>query len=180
MEEWKDMTGLSPIQYYKNQGVDVLNRNTIATHCVWVNDEDIQILKDTETPVSHNAVINLHSAGIAPVPKMLDAGLTIGLGTDDAFGDMFEVMKTTALIHKLPSGDSSVISADKILEMATIKGAKVMSLDDQVGSIEIGKKADIVRFSDFVNKSCKSPILVEEGCGLAYLGCFGKEDTNLR
>jgi 5-methylthioadenosine/S-adenosylhomocysteine deaminase len=115
-----------------------------------VDDVDIEILSKTSTGGSHNAVCNLYSAGIAPVPKMLAAGVTVGLGTDDAFGDMFELMKTTAMIHKLPSGDTNAISPEKILEMATIDGAKVidgaavMGLDDIIGSIEVGKRADLV------------------------------------
>jgi len=144
IESWIENTGLSPIKYYYEKGIDILNERNIATHCVWLDDEEIDILKKTNTAVSHNAVINLHSAGIAPVPKLLAAGITVGLGTDDAFGDMFEVMKTTALVHKLPAGNSSVILPDKILEMATIDGARVMRLDDQVGSIQAGKKADLV------------------------------------
>jgi 5-methylthioadenosine/S-adenosylhomocysteine deaminase len=144
VSDWVEKTGLSPIQYYQKKGVDILNERTIAAHCVWVDDKDIEILRKTGTGVSHNAVCNLYSAGIAPVPKMLAAGVTVGLGTDDAFGDMFELMKTTAMIHKLPSKDPGAISADKILEMATIDGAKVMGLDDIVGSIEIGKRADLV------------------------------------
>jgi 5-methylthioadenosine/S-adenosylhomocysteine deaminase len=144
VSDWVEKTGLSPIQYYQNMGIDILNERTIAAHCVWVDDVDIEILSKTSTGVSHNAVCNLYSAGIAPVPKMLAAGVTVGLGTDDAFGDMFELMKTTAMIHKLPSGDTNAISPEKILEMATIDGAAVMGLDDIIGSIEVGKRADLV------------------------------------
>jgi len=151
VQRWKKLTGYSPIQYYHSKGVKLLNPNLIAVHCVWLDDIDIRILKETGANVSHNPVSNMYLAsGISPIPKMLKAGIPIGLGTDGAASnncqDMIEVMKTTALLHKVATLDPLSIGAEKVLEMATIDGAKAMGLENEIGSIEPGKRADLVVF----------------------------------
>lgn len=133
-------------QYLDSLGV--LGKDVIAAHCVWLTSSDIQVLKRKDVKVSHNPISNLKLAsGISPVPDLLMANLTVGLGTDSPCSnnnsDMFEVMKTTALIHKGFRRNPTLLSAEKVLEMATIKGAKVLLWDRQIGSIEIGKKADL-------------------------------------
>jgi 5-methylthioadenosine/S-adenosylhomocysteine deaminase len=126
----------------------VLRDDTIAAHCVALTQKDIEILKKREVKVSHNAISNLKLAsGVSPVPSLLNAGVTVALGTDSPCSnndsDMFEVMKVTALLHKGVFKDPTLLSADKVLRMATIEGARALLWDRQIGSIEPSKKADL-------------------------------------
>jgi 5-methylthioadenosine/S-adenosylhomocysteine deaminase len=126
----------------------VLDERVIAAHCIALTDKDIATMKKRNVKVSHNPISNLKLAsGISPVPKMLRAGLTISLGTDSPCSnnsaDMFEVMKTAAILHKAISKDPTVMPTEQVLEMATIEGAKALSWEKEIGSIEIGKKADL-------------------------------------
>jgi len=126
----------------------VLKDDTIAAHCVALTQKDIEILKERGVKVSHNAISNLKLAsGISPVPSLLNAGVTVALGTDSPCSnndsDMFEVMKVTALLHKGFFRDPTLLSAETVLRMATIEGAKALLWDRQIGSIEPGKKADL-------------------------------------
>ena len=127
----------------------VLDSKVLAVHCVWLNERDIQIIKEREVKISHNPVSNLKLAsGISPVPKLLENKVTVSLGTDSACSnnspDMFEVMKITALLHKGISLSPTVTSAKQVFKMATIEGAKALNWEREIGSIEAGKKADIV------------------------------------
>jgi 5-methylthioadenosine/S-adenosylhomocysteine deaminase len=147
--KWKEETGYTPIQYYFHKGLRILNSNLLAVHCVWLDDEDIKILAKKKVKVSHNPISNMYLAsGIAPIPKLIKAGVIVSLGVDGAASnnnqDMFELMKTTALLHKVASCDPMAITAEKVLEMATIDGAKALGLENEIGSIEVGKKADII------------------------------------
>jgi 5-methylthioadenosine/S-adenosylhomocysteine deaminase len=105
-------------------------------------------MKHRKVKVSHNPISNLKLAsGISPVPKMLSEGVVVSLGTDSPCSnnsaDMFEVMKTAAILHKGINKNPTILPAEQILEMATIEGAKALSWENEIGSIEIGKKADI-------------------------------------
>lgn len=137
--------GVGPIEYAEKHGI--LSSRTIAAHVVWPSDEEIEILKRRKVLVSHNPVSNMKtSAGIAPIPKMLSRGVLVGLGTDGAASnnvlDMPETMKVAALIHKVVNRDPTLMKAQDVLDMATVNPA--MAMDLGVGSIEVGKKADIV------------------------------------
>lgn len=145
---WKKETGLTPIQYYHKK-IRFLGSNLVAVHCVWLDDKDIKILKETNTKVSYNPISNMYLAsGISPVSKMLKAGITVSLGVDGAASnnnqDMFELIKMAALLQKVATCDPTSISAEKALEMATIDGAKSLGLESEIGSLEPGKKADII------------------------------------
>jgi 5-methylthioadenosine/S-adenosylhomocysteine deaminase len=122
---------------------------TIAAHAIWVTDADITLLKQRRVGVSHNPESNMKLAsGVAPVPKYLEAGVMVGLGTDGAASnnnlDMFEAMRQTALLHKSSTGDPRAVPAASVLEMATIGGARVLGLEKSIGSLETGKRADII------------------------------------
>jgi 5-methylthioadenosine/S-adenosylhomocysteine deaminase len=139
--------GTSPIDYLSRIGF--LSERVIAAHVVWPNDGEIGILKRAGVGVVHNPQSNMKLAsGVAPVPKMLKAGVKVGLGTDGAASNndlsMWEEMDTVAKLHKVFSGDPKVISAEEAFELATIRGAQAVHLEKEIGSIETGKRADLV------------------------------------
>jgi len=126
----------------------VLDEDVIAAHCVALTARDVQVLKKRKVKVSHNPISNLKLAsGVCPVPKLLKNNVTVALGTDSPCSnntaDMFEIMKTTALLHKGINKDPTVLPAEQVLRMATIEGAKALLWNKEIGSIETGKKADI-------------------------------------
>jgi 5-methylthioadenosine/S-adenosylhomocysteine deaminase len=142
--EDKDRT---PVAYLADLGV--LSERTVAAHCVHVSPEDIDILAEFEVGVAHNPVSNLKLAsGVAPIPAMVAAGLKIGIGTDGAASnnrlDMLRDTQLTALLHKGVAGDPTVLPARTMIEMATVGGARVLGLDDEIGTLVEGKQADIV------------------------------------
>ncbi|MEM1539933.1 MAG: amidohydrolase [Candidatus Bathyarchaeia archaeon] len=137
----------SVMEYLDSLGV--LDEHVVAAHCVALTDRDITVMKARGVKVSHNPISNLKLAsGISPVPRMLEHGITVSLGTDSPCSnnaaDMFEVMKVAALLHKGVSRNPTVMSAQQVLKMATLDGARTLCLENEIGSIEVGKKADIV------------------------------------
>ena len=121
----------------------------IAAHVVWPQGTDINILKQRRVGVVHNPQSNMKLAsGVAPVPRMMDEGVLLGLGTDGAASNndlnMWEEMDTVAKLHKVFSGDPKVISAQQAFELATIRGAAALHLEKEIGSLETGKRADIL------------------------------------
>ncbi len=139
--------GKRPVEFVYDLGL--LGQDTVAAHCVWLSDREIEIIRDTGTHISYNPVSNAKLGnGVARVMDYLEAGINIGLGTDDApcnnNNDMFEVMKYASLFQKAVHTDASLLPSEQILEMATIGGARALSMDDLIGSLEPGKKADIV------------------------------------
>ena len=150
---------LTPVQYLDKLGI--LDENFISAHTVLVNDEDIEILKKRNVKVSHNIGANAKGAkGVAPILKMREKGIDIGLGSDGPMSgntiDIITQMSLVGKIHKLFSKDRSVLPSVELLEMATIGGAKVLGMDKEIGSIEVGKKADLVLFE--VNSVNMQPI----------------------
>jgi 5-methylthioadenosine/S-adenosylhomocysteine deaminase len=122
---------------------------TVAAHGVWVNDADIAILAKRHVGVSHNPESNMKLAsGTAPVSKYLAAGVAVGIGTDGAASnndlDMFEAMRQAALLHKLVDNDPRSVPAYTALEMATMGGARVLGMEATIGSLEPGKRADVL------------------------------------
>jgi len=135
------------VEYLDKLGV--LSGLMLAAHCVHLSDKDMAILASRDVKVAHNPVSNLKlGSGISPVPKLLEAGVNVSLGTDSVCSnnssDMFETMKFAALIHKGVSMNPSIMNAWKVLQMATIDGAKALNWHYELGSIEPGKKADII------------------------------------
>jgi len=139
--------GVSPVTYLADLGV--LSDRVIAAHCVHVAPEDIDLLAEFEVGVSHNIASNLKLAsGISPVPAMVERGVKLGLGTDGAASnntlDLLRDMQLTALIHKGTTGDPTVLPARKVIEMATVDGARVLGLDHVVGTLAEGREADLI------------------------------------
>ncbi|MGL5352515.1 MAG: amidohydrolase family protein, partial [Clostridium sp.] len=147
--EWDECINkynLTPVQYLDSLGI--LDSNFISAHTVLVNDKDIEILKERNVKVSHNIGANAKGAkGVMPISKMMDAGIDIGLGTDGPMSgntlDILTQMGQVAKIHKLFNKDRSLLPSVELVEMATIGGARVLGLDKKIGSIEVGKKADL-------------------------------------
>lgn len=139
--------GASPIAYLDRIGF--LCEQVIAAHVVWPQGNDSDILKQRGVGVVHNPQSNMKlAAGVAPVPQMLKDGLRVGLGTDGAASNndlsMWEEMDSAAKLHKVFSGDPKVISAQEAFELATIRGAAALHLEREIGSLEVGKRADLV------------------------------------
>ena len=139
--------GASPVDYLNRFGF--LNDRVIAAHMVWPSDEELGLLKKLGVGIVHNPQSNMKLAsGTAPVPQMLKENLPVGLGTDGAASNndlnLWEEMDTAAKLHKLISKDPKVVSAEEAFEMATIRGARALHLEKEIGSIEKGKRADLV------------------------------------
>lgn len=123
----------------------------MAAHCVWVNDADMAILKARGVGVAHCPSSNMKLAsGVAPVVKMRAMGIAVGLGPDGPAGsnndfDLFEEMDLAAKLAKVTSMDPQALPASAALEMATIGGARVLGLEKEIGSLEPGKRADMIQ-----------------------------------
>jgi cytosine/adenosine deaminase-related metal-dependent hydrolase len=123
----------------------VLGPKTVLGHCVHVNDHELDLIAKRRASVAHNPMSNmLNAVGVAPVPTMLEKGITVGLGNDGWIYDPFENMRCALTVHRLASGNPSAIGPDEIFKMATIEGARCYGLENDLGSIEKRKLADIV------------------------------------
>lgn len=147
VEEIKGKYGLTPVEHLKKIGF--LDENIIAAHCVWVDEKEIDTIAEHKAGVAHCIESNLKlSSGIAPVPKMLKAGIKVSLGTDGAASNndlnILSEMSTAAKVHKAISNDPTALNAKTALLMATRWGAETLGLGGITGSLEKGKAADIV------------------------------------
>ncbi len=148
VQESVQKLGASPIRHMEDIGLFEI-RPVLAAHCVHVSDDDIAILARRRVGVSHNPGSNMKLAsGIAPVPKMMKAGVILGLGTDGAASnnnlDVLEEARLAALLHKLAGDDPTCVTAYQALELATRGGARALGLDDRIGALAPGMKADII------------------------------------
>ena len=139
--------GLRPFEYLDKIGF--LGPDVVAAHCVWLSDNEIEIIKKHGVKVSHNPCSNMKLAsGISPVSKLIENDVCVSIGTDGASSnnnlDLIEELKTASLLQKVSTLDPKVLSSDEAIEMATVKGAEALGLSDEIGSIEVGKKADII------------------------------------
>ncbi len=139
--------GTTPVRHLAAQGL--LGPSVVAAHCVRVDDEEIALLAESGVGVVHCPESNMKLAsGVAPVPALLAAGLRLGLGTDGAASnndlDMVGEMGSAARLHKVATLDSTAAPALAVLRMATIGGAQALHLDDRIGSLEAGKRADLI------------------------------------
>ncbi|WP_137285660.1 amidohydrolase family protein [Halorussus salinisoli] len=135
--------GKRPVPALEEMGF--FDADVIAAHCVHSTETEIEILADHDVNVAHNPYSNINNAvGIANVEKMEDEGMTIGIGDDGWDPDMFETMRSAVGIHKLKKNNPSGFDMAKALEWATIGSARVMGMDDSIGSIEPGKRGDFV------------------------------------
>jgi len=147
LEASKKKFGKRPVELAYDLGI--LGPDCVAAHCVWLTQSEIRLLKETATSVSHDPGSNAKLGnGICPVPELQAAGVTVGLGHDDSecnnTVDLFEAMKLASVIHRAHRVDASLMQPQTVLEMATINGAKALQMDKEIGSIEQGKKADLI------------------------------------
>lgn len=145
-----DQFKMTPAMFLDSLGL--WNGRSLAAHAVWVDDADMTMLAARGVGLSHNPESNMKLAsGTAPVPAWLTHGIPAGLGTDGAASnndlDMFEAMRTAALLHKHASGDPRALPAREALELATRRGAAALGLDAITGSLEVGKRADVITVS---------------------------------
>jgi 5-methylthioadenosine/S-adenosylhomocysteine deaminase len=178
-KQLRQQLGKKAVQFLKEIGL--LDERFFAFHCVYMDNEDIRIFADHGCKVVHNPESNMKLAsGVAPVTNMLKAGVTVGLGTDGCASnnnlDMFQEMDTAAKLEKSALLDPTVMSARTVLHMATSQGAKVLGFDRQVGTLEPGKKADIVIVN--LNKPHLTP-LYDEYSHLVYAANGADADTVL-
>ncbi len=147
VDDLKAQTGLSPAAYLDSLGI--LDERTIVVHAVWLNTDDLDLLARRGVRVSHCPESNLKlAAGVAPIPELLDRGVAVGLGTDGAASnnnlDLFGEMSLAARLHKVWQGDPTVLPAHEVVALATRQGARVLGLEDRVGSLTPGKQADLI------------------------------------
>ncbi|KAL6246760.1 hypothetical protein RBB50_006067 [Rhinocladiella similis] len=147
---YRESYGCSPIEFCSRTNLIGKDKKTVLAHMVNLDlDKDLPLLSEYGTTVAHNASSNCKLAsGIAAVPEMLDEKINVSLGTDGApcanTYDMIQEMRVAALVHKGSRRDAAVITAEDVLTMATINGAKALGLEKEIGSLEVGKKADFV------------------------------------
>jgi 5-methylthioadenosine/S-adenosylhomocysteine deaminase len=153
-KEWEDsqkQNGTSPVQYLDKVGV--LGPDVLAAHCIFVDETDRKILAQRQVGCVHNPSSNMMLAsGVSPVPEMRAAGVAVGLGTDGPAGsnndlNLMEEMDLTAKLAKISKMDPLALNAKAVVEMATIDGARALHLDKEIGSLEPGKKADLILIS---------------------------------
>lgn len=150
-KEWDDsekQNGASPVQYLEKLGI--LGPDVLAAHCIFVDGADRKILAQRQVGCVHNPSSNMMLAsGVSPVPEMRAAGVAVGLGTDGPAGsnndlDLMEEMDLAAKLAKITKMDPLALNAKAVVEMATIDGARALHMDKEIGSLEAGKKADLI------------------------------------
>jgi 5-methylthioadenosine/S-adenosylhomocysteine deaminase len=175
--------GMRVVEYMDKIGA--LSKNMLAAHCVWLTKSEVKLLANSGVKVAHCPVSNmkLASGGVAPLPEMFDAGIPVALGTDGAASnnslDMFETMKVCALIHKAHRWDPTLLDAQKTLDLVTIEGARALDVDAEIGSIESGKRADIILLE--ANAPNLRPLHSRETLisDLVYSASSGNVDTTI-
>jgi 5-methylthioadenosine/S-adenosylhomocysteine deaminase len=163
LSQSNEVHGLRPLARLAN--LDLLGPSITFAHCVHVNTVEMHLLAEHGCSVAHCPSSNLKLAsGIAPISQYIQYNINVGLGTDGAASnnrlDLFTEMRLAALLAKAESGDATAVPAHTAIEMATINGARALGLEDKIGSIEVGKRADLiaVSFSDIEMQPCFDPM----------------------
>jgi 5-methylthioadenosine/S-adenosylhomocysteine deaminase len=153
-KEWEDSekaNGMSPVQYLEKVGV--LGPDLVAAHCIFVDETDRKLLAERQVGCVHNPSSNMMIAsGVSPVPEMRAAGVAVGLGTDGPAGsnndlDLMEEIDLAAKLAKVSKMNPLALNAKAVVEMATIDGARALHMEKEIGSLEAGKKADLILIS---------------------------------
>jgi 5-methylthioadenosine/S-adenosylhomocysteine deaminase len=147
-DESRAAHSISPVAWLDQLGV--LGPDVVAAHCIWIDANDIALLAKSQTGCVHNPSSNMMLAsGVAPVQSMLSGGVRLGLGTDGPAGsnndlNMMEEMDLAAKLQKITHMDPQALGAKQAVEMATIGGARALHMENEIGSLEAGKKADLI------------------------------------
>ena len=155
MKEFREAYNMTPVEYLDSIGV--LSNRLVAAHCIHINEHDMKLMAERRTSIAHCVGSNMKAGkGIAPVKEMIEHGIAVGLGTDGPSSgntlDLFTQMKTAVYAQKTHYKDRSLFKAEEIVKLATIGGAKALKMDARIGSLEVGKQADIVLIeTDSVN-----------------------------
>jgi len=148
LDDSRAQNGMTPVQYLDKLGI--LGPDVVAAHCIFVDDADRKLLAQRKTGCVHNPSSNMMLAsGVSPVPELRAAGVAVGLGTDGPAGsnndlDLMEEMDLAAKLAKITKMDPRALNAQAVVEMATIDGARALHMEKEIGSLEAGKKADII------------------------------------
>ncbi len=148
LNDSREKNGTTPVQYLEKLGI--LGPDVLAAHCIWVDEADRKILAKRQVGCVHNPSSNMMLAsGVAPVNEERAAGIAVGLGTDGPAGsnndlDLMEEMDLAAKLQKITKMDPQALGAKAVVEMATIEGARALHMDKEIGSLEVGKKADLI------------------------------------
>jgi 5-methylthioadenosine/S-adenosylhomocysteine deaminase len=149
--DFQNERGMRVVEYLDKIGA--LSDKMLAAHSAWVTKSEVSIMGKAGVSVSHCPISNmkLASGGVAPLPEMFENGVAVGLGTDGAASnntlDMFETMKVCALLHKASRWDPTILNAQKVLDLATVDGARALRAEDRIGSVQAGKRADMILVS---------------------------------
>jgi 5-methylthioadenosine/S-adenosylhomocysteine deaminase len=164
--------GKRSVEYLEEIGL--LGPRVIGAHCSWINEREIEILGKTRTNVSHNAAMNARRGHIAPVCALREAGVNIGLGSDNMTEDMIEVIRVALMVGRIKTNNATALLPYDVMEMATINGAKALGLSNEIGSLEVGKKADLIMID--LNKPHLVP-LVNIVANIVHNGMASDVDT---
>jgi len=147
IEQLRESTGLTSVEYVN--GLGILTPRVLAAHMVWPTEEEINLLAANNVGVAHCPQSNMKvAAGVAPVPAMIEAGVAVGIGTDGPASnndlDLWEEIDTAAKLHKVTALDPTVLPARQALRMATAEGARALGMESEIGTLEVGKRADLI------------------------------------
>jgi len=151
LDDSRAQNGTTPVQYLNKIGI--LGPDVVAAHCIFVDDTDRKVLAEKQVGCVHNPASNMMLAsGVSPVPELHAAGVAVGLGTDGPAGsnndlDLMEEMDLAAKLQKITKMNPLALGAKAVVEMATIDGAKALHMEKEIGSLEAGKKADVIVIS---------------------------------
>jgi 5-methylthioadenosine/S-adenosylhomocysteine deaminase len=141
-EQVRSARGMSPVEYMNELGV--LGPNTIGVHCVFLTDKDIQLMSDTRTAMSHTAYLVGKRGYFPPMEKIYGTGVQVTFGSDWCSNDMWKIMRAAILFARVKAGRSEIMTGYDALRIATLEGAKALGIDKDVGTLEAGKKADLI------------------------------------
>ena len=144
--------GKRPVRYLRDLGL--LGERTIAIHCVFLDGSDIEIMAETQTPMSHTAYLVAKRGYFPPMPQVYSSGMRVSLGSDWCSNDMWKIMRSAVLFARVLAGRADILSGYDALRLATIDGARALGMEDEIDTLAIGKKADII-VVDMQNPWCQ-------------------------
>ncbi|HEY1361076.1 MAG TPA: amidohydrolase family protein [Xanthobacteraceae bacterium] len=167
--------GKRPIELGRDLGI--LTRDTIGFHCVYLSDSDIDIMAETGMNLSHTSFHTPKRGYFPPMPKVYAKGVSVSLGTDWCSNDLWKFMRAAALIPRIQSGDVGIVSGYDALRLATMGGARALGMENDIGSLEVGKKADII-LVDVMTPWCR-PIRTENFISDLVFNANGSDVTDV-